>query len=725
MHLLSILAADSSGGGASTLFSFGFLLLIPVGMYFLLIRPQRRRQRAQQEMQSSLEVGDEVMTASGIYGFITGFEDDRVWIEIDDDVQIRVNRGFLQGKVDTGGAAAPASSTASSSNSSSAPAPKVTPTVKGRKPGASTDAETAPVDAERDRVERRGMTRRRLWASLLGCVGITVALLLLNIGLGNTPALGLDLQGGVSVVLAPEKGASSGDLLVIRDLIRSELENRGIAEPDVRVEGSNIIVDLPGVKDQREALDAVDVAGIVSLRPVLGCSAPNPSGSTTTTAGGSTTTTAPGATTTTTPGATTTTAAGAATTVTGATTTVAPAGFGRAAGRLDSYQRPQQTPTSGEPTTPTTVTGATTVAPVSTATPPTVPGAPSGTSTTLPASGPATATSQDGQTVLRALDGAQCLVGPSGGSGQVFSRDSAKVELTQQQGWTVVVGLSADGEAAWNALASECFNGTAACPTKQLAIVLDDVIQSYPVVREPVFTGDVSISGSFKESEARSLSRVLNRGAFPAKVNAQRVDTVSPTLGKDSLKASMFAGLVGVGLLVVVLLLFYRRLTLLIAMGMVVWGMLIYSIAVFISQTTNFALTLAGVTGIIVSIGMTVDSYVVYFERMKDEVLHGRTFRNSAGRSFRSTWKTILAANLVSLIAAAVLFVLSVGSVRGFALYLGVTTICDVIVLWFFTRPAVILMAETGRLDGHDPFGIGPMPEAVPPPAPASGGGGS
>ena len=169
---------------------------------------------------------------------------------------------------------------------------------------------------------------------------------------------------------------------------------------------------------------------------------------------------------------------------------------------------------------------------------------------------------------------------------------------------------------------------------------------------------------------------------------------MSPTLGKDSLKASLFAGLVGIALLVVVLILFYRRLTLLIAMGMIVWGMLIYSVSVFISQTTNYALTLAGVTGIIVSIGMTVDSYVVYFERMKDEVLHGRTFKNSAARSFRSTWKTILAANLVSFIAAAVLFVLSVGSVRGFALYLGVTTICDVIVLWFFTRPAVILMAE-------------------------------
>jgi preprotein translocase subunit SecD len=564
------------------------------------------------------------------------------------------------------------------------------------------------------------MTRRRLWVSLLGCVGVTVALLALNLGLRETPALGLDLQGGVSVVLAPEKGASSGDLLVIRDLIRSELENRGIAEPDVRVEGSNIVVDLPGVKDQRQALDAVDVAGIVTLRPVIGCSAV-PTGSTTTTQPGATTTTAPAAPTTT-PAAPATTAP-AAPAPTGApaapATTAAPAGFGRSAGALDSYQRPAQTPT----TTPPTTTPPTTA-------PATTPGStvPGGTTTTLPVSGPAGATSQDGQTVLRHIDGSQCLVGPAGGSGQdIFSRDSAKVELSQQRGWEVVVGLSGSGESAWNALATECFNGTSACPSKQLAIVLDDVIQSAPVVQTPTFSGDVSITGNFKESEARSLARVLNRGAFPAKVEAKRVDTVSPTLGKDSLKASLFAGLVGVALLVLVLLLFYRRLTLLIAMGMIVWGMLIYSVSVFISQTTNYALTLAGVTGIIVSIGMTVDSYVVYFERMKDEVLHGRTFKNSAARSFRSTWRTILAANLVSFIAAAVLFLLSVGSVRGFALYLGVTTICDVIVLWFFTRPAVILMAETGRLDRHDPFGIGPMPEATPtaPPAPATGGGGS
>ena len=283
--------------------------------------------------------------------------------------------------------------------------------------------------------------------------------------------------------------------------------------------------------------------------------------------------------------------------------------------------------------------------------------------------------------MLRNIDGGQCLVGPPGGAGdEVFSRDSAEVELSQAQGWVVNVGLAPGGEAVWNALAQQCYIQAPqpTCPAGQLAIVLDDVVQSYPTVNEPQFSGTVSISGSFDEDSARSLARVLNRGAFPTQVEVRRVDTVSPTLGQDSLRASILAGVGGIVLLIVILVLFYRRLTLLIAAGMIVWGMLIYSVSVFISQTTNFALTLAGVTGIVVSIGMTVDSYVVYFERMKDEVLHGRTFRNSAARSFSSTWRTILAANLVSLIAAAVLFVLSVGSVRGFALYLGVTTICDV-----------------------------------------------
>ncbi len=222
------------------------------------------------------------------------------------------------------------------------------------------------------------------------------------------------------------------------------------------------------------------------------------------------------------------------------------------------------------------------------------------------------------------------------------------------------------------------------------------MIQSAPVVNEPNFPDDVQISGMESEGDARSLARVLNRGAFPVDVEAQTVQTVSPTLGQDSLRASIIAGMVGVVLVLLMLVVFYRRLTLVIVAGMIVWGMLIYSVAAIISQTTNYALTLAGVTGIIVSIGVTVDSYVVYFERLKDEVRHGRTIKNSADRAFKASWRTIVAADLVSIIAAAVLFVLSVGSVRGFALYLGITTVCDLIVFFCFTRPAVALLASSG-----------------------------
>jgi preprotein translocase subunit SecD len=236
--------------------------------------------------------------------------------------------------------------------------------------------------------------------------------------------------------------------------------------------------------------------------------------------------------------------------------------------------------------------------------------------------------------------------------------------------------------------------------------VLDDVIQTAPVVNEPNFPDNVQISGMESEGEARSLSRVLNRGAFPVNVEAQTVQTVSPTLGRDSLRAGVIAGMVGVVLVLLLLVVFYRRLTLLIVAGMIVWGMLIYSVSVIISRTTNYALTLAGVTGIIISIGVTVDSYVVYFERLKDEVRNGRTIKNSATRAFKASWRTILAADLVSLLAASVLFILSVGSVRGFALYLGITTVCDLIVFFCFTRPAVALMAATGRLDRRDTFGL-------------------
>ncbi|HSH12069.1 MAG TPA: SecD/SecF family protein translocase subunit, partial [Ilumatobacter sp.] len=203
------------------------------------------------------------------------------------------------------------------------------------------------------------------------------------------------------------------------------------------------------------------------------------------------------------------------------------------------------------------------------------------------------------------------------------------------------------------------------------------------------------ISGAFSETEVRSRARVLNRGAFPVAVEQQRVETVSATAGKDSLNAAVIAGLIGVAAVLMFMIAYYRRLSVVILVGLMVWGMTVFSLAVFVSRATNYALTLAGATGIIVAVGVTVDTYVVFFERLKDELRHGRTLRNAAPRSFKATWRTIVSADLVSLLASLILFWLSVGSVKGFALYLGLTTICDLLVFYFFTRPAVYMLAET------------------------------
>jgi preprotein translocase subunit SecD len=424
-----------------------------------------------------------------------------------------------------------------------------------------------------------------LWASLLLTLSVAVGLLAYLAGGGSTPVLGLDLQGGVSVILSPTEPASEDDLIVIRDLIRDELESRGIAEPDVRVEGANLVVDLPGVRDQRDALEAVDVAGIVTLRPVVLC------------------------------------------------------GF--------------------------------------------APGAPTDEL------GP-------GQDILSRRDGIdQCLVNPSGGTGEVFAQGSATPTLEPPPvGWGVSVDLRSDGAVIWNALAQQCFNGTSECPTRQLAIVLDDVIQSAPTVNAPSFAGAVSITGSFTEEEARGLARVLNRGAFPVGVEAQSVETVSPALGGDTLRAVIVSGLVAAVLIVALMLLYYRRIAVVAVAGLVVWAMSMYSATVLVSQATNYALSLAGATGIIVAIGIAVDSYVVLFERLNDEIRSGRLLRNAVGRSFDRSWRTIVSANVMSILAAVILFTLSVGSVKGFALYLGLTTVVNLLVYFTFAKPMVMLLSR-------------------------------
>ncbi|MFM8482055.1 MAG: preprotein translocase subunit SecD, partial [Actinomycetota bacterium] len=177
----------------------------------------------------------------------------------------------------------------------------------------------------------------------------------------------------------------------------------------------------------------------------------------------------------------------------------------------------------------------------------------------------------------------------------------------------------------------------------------------------------------------------------------QAVQLVSPTLGEDSLQAAIIAGLVGIALVLAFMLAYYRLLVLFVVLGLTVSGLIQWNVISLLSQTNGLALSLAGIAGIIVSVGITVDSYVVFFEKMKDEMKTGRTLRGSAERSFRAAWKTILTADVASLIGALTLWYLTVGSVRGFAFFLALSTLCDLVVSWFFLRPTVVLLARTER----------------------------
>jgi preprotein translocase subunit SecD len=187
----------------------------------------------------------------------------------------------------------------------------------------------------------------------------------------------------------------------------------------------------------------------------------------------------------------------------------------------------------------------------------------------------------------------------------------------------------------------------------------------------------------------------------------QTVTTVSPTLGKSSLKAGLFAGIAGLLLVLIYVIIYYRLLGLVVVSGLMVTGALLWSIISALGHTSlSPSFDLAGVTGIIVSIGITVDSYIVYFERLKDETRAGRTVRTSVDRGFKSAWRTVLAADLVSLAAAVVLYVVAVGDVRGFAFFLGLSTLMDIFITYFYTRPLVILLGRNERLTEAKNIGI-------------------
>ena len=508
------------------------------------------------------------------------------------------------------------------------------------------------------------MTPGRLKAKLFIFLGVVLVLVIATLASGSQPLLGLDLQGGISIVYEPVGKSTSGGLDVAVDIIRSRVDGLGVSEPEISRQGNNIVVDLPGVANRDKARRIVGKTAELRFRPVLQQVALEEKVKPTTT------TTVPGATTTTGDPSTTTTTVPAAESADDAAQAAIASCSATAISALDRI------PTTNRANDKS---NACVVLPIR---------------------------AGDDQ-----ADKYRLLLGPTVMTGDEVSK--AKKEYQQGQGYSVSMDLTSEGLREFNALAQTSYGQSP--PQNQVAIVLDGVVQSNPAFETNTFDGAVQITGNFSNEEAGDLASIIKYGRLPVELKELTVQNVSPTLGKDQLRAGIIAGVIGLILVSIYMLIYYRILGLVVIAGIAISAALLLvvitsfvgdAILGFLGGNGRPVLTLAGVTGLIVSIGVTVDSYVVYFERLKDEVRAGRSVRSSTDRGFKLSFRTILAADLVSFLGAAILFLVAVGSVKGFAFFLGLSTLLDLLVAYFFMHPLVSLMSRKPSLVRMRPFGI-------------------
>jgi preprotein translocase subunit SecD len=568
--------------------------------------------------------------------------------------------------------------------------------------------------------------RRKHLVPLLIIVVASLGALVSTFVRDKRPELGLDLQGGASVVLQAKGNPTDGQMKLATSKIRNRIDALGVAEPEVSRQGNNIVIALPGVTNQERALAIVSQTGELRFRPVIqALSADENEGVTDISALLASTSTS----------IVTVGDPTASSVVDGESSTTATAAPSSSTivGGAGAAVRPRQADSTTTTSGTTTTTASSTTASTSSASTTTVAGA-TGTTAAAPADGSTTTAAPLATTILKTTDIesddptkevvlplrdkktneiiGRYQLGPAFLTGDGVQ--SAGTEFGSGRGWGVTLELKEGdkGINAWNKAAEDCFNGGATCPSRAIAIVLDGVVVSAPQIQpgerafSPFRRDQIQITGGgdagFPEGEAKDLATVLKDGALPVALVPQAVQTVSATLGKDSLKAGIVAGLIGIGLVLLFMLFYYRTLAIVVVFGLMVAGSILWSVI----SWRGSVLTLAGAAGIIVSIGVTVDSYVVFFERLKDNVQAGRSLKSATTRGFTDAWRTIVAADTVSLLAAVILYWFTVGSVRGFAFYLGLSTLIDMIVAYFFTRHAVALLANSRLMGGSKVLGV-------------------
>ena len=481
----------------------------------------------------------------------------------------------------------------------------------------------------------------------------------------HTPKLGLDLRGGTQVILSPS--VAVGETLTQDQLnqtvaiIRQRVDGFGVAESEVTIQGTGngakIIVTIPG-ETSRTVVDQLKTTAQLNFRPVLAIDFGSPQASASPTPSVSDS----------------------------ASPSTSPSGSATPAAS-----------TTPEPTPSPSVS----VAPELLVPPIQSPDGSGDFADRFAALDCATSDILNGSTD----DPAQYLISCEKDGSVKYALapadlvgtdiESATAGLPQQGagGWQVDLQMTTDGAKKFADSTTKL--SALESPNDQFAIVLDGVVISAPSVNEPILGGSAVISGSFTADEARALAQVLKYGALPVGLEVDEVQQISPTLGNDQLQAGLIAGGFGLLLVVVYLLLYYRALGVIAVVSLVAAAIMTYLAFVILGRGIGFTLTLSGVAGAIVAIGITADSFVIYFERIRDEIREGKRLRVAIDQGWIRARRTILAADFVSLLSAAILYYLSVGSVRGFAFTLGLITFVDIAVAFMFTRSLVTKLGNS------------------------------
>ncbi|MFE0478036.1 protein translocase subunit SecD [Streptomyces sp. NPDC058947] len=534
----------------------------------------------------------------------------------------------------------------------------------------------------------------------------------------TTPRLGIDLAGGTSITLraVPEAGNESAINKTNMDTAVSIMERRvnglGVSESEVQTQGrENIIVNIPKGTNSEQARKQVGTTAKLYFRPVLatevsgGGTAPSPS------------------------------------------PTGSPSGSpsGQPSGKASD--KPEATDKgSGSPSaSPTTQGRAVTDALKADATPSASASDPGKSSPSPSASGGSDAaaagklqeqyakldctdektrstvgdTAKASDPTLACGQNAQgqwqkYILGPAEVDGTDVDKAQAVLNTQTGAGWTVTMDFTDGGAKKFADITGKLAQNQS--PQNQFAIVLDGDVVSDPYVRQALTGGNAEISGNFNQQSAQELANMLTYGALPLTFKVDSMTTVTAALGGDQLQAGLIAGAIGLALVVIYLLAYYRGLSFIAILSLLVSAALTYTIMSLLGPTIGFALNLPAVCGAIVAIGITADSFIVYFERVRDEIREGRSLRPAVERAWPRARRTILVSDFVSFLAAAVLFIVTVGKVQGFAFTLGLTTLLDVVVVFLFTKPLLTLMARRPffanghKWSGLDPKSLGAQP---------------